>query len=154
MTLYKKEGDVDYHIVLDDGAGNTLIAEIPSPACVGPSSPFAMAIAAVRAKFDSLLTATPFFQTASVPVQMKGVGFFDFIHNQTGVAPDGIELHPVLEINFTAATTTLPPFSAYSRARFTSVGVAWTSPASGRKTQSNLSRSKSRRTGLSRWVSK
>jgi hypothetical protein len=25
-----------------------------------------------------------------------GVGFFDFLHGQTGVAPNGIELHPVL----------------------------------------------------------
>ena len=27
---------------------------------------------------------------------VTGVGFFDFIHGQTGVAPNGIELHPVL----------------------------------------------------------
>jgi hypothetical protein len=34
------------------------------------------------------------------PVQITGVGFFDFIHGQTGVAPNGIELHPVLSISF------------------------------------------------------
>jgi len=27
-----------------------------------------------------------------------GVGFFDHIHHQNGVAPNGIELHPVLRI--------------------------------------------------------
>ena len=27
---------------------------------------------------------------------MTGVAFFDFLHGQTGVAPNGIELHPVL----------------------------------------------------------
>jgi hypothetical protein len=27
---------------------------------------------------------------------MTGAAFFDFIHGQTGVAPNGIELHPVL----------------------------------------------------------
>jgi hypothetical protein len=27
---------------------------------------------------------------------MVGVAFFDFLHGQTGVAPNGIELHPVL----------------------------------------------------------
>ncbi len=37
---------------------------------------------------------------------MKGVGFFDFIHGQTGVAPNGIELHPILDITFTTASTT------------------------------------------------
>jgi hypothetical protein len=28
--------------------------------------------------------------------QITGVAFFDFLHGQTGVAPNGIELHPVL----------------------------------------------------------
>jgi hypothetical protein len=26
----------------------------------------------------------------------RGVAFFDFLHGQTGVAPNGIELHPIL----------------------------------------------------------
>jgi hypothetical protein len=37
---------------------------------------------------------------------VTGVGFFDFIHGQTGVAPNGIELHPILNIAFTANTMT------------------------------------------------
>ena len=106
MTLFKKETDVDYHIVVQDDSGHTIISEIPSPACVAPSSPFAPAVAAARAKFNARLTATPQFQTVSIPVQIKGVGFFDFIHGQTGVAPNGIELHPVLDVNFTNTTTT------------------------------------------------
>jgi hypothetical protein len=28
--------------------------------------------------------------------RVSGVAFFDFLHGQTGVAPNGIELHPVL----------------------------------------------------------
>jgi hypothetical protein len=31
-------------------------------------------------------------------VEVTGVGFFDFMHEQRGVAPNGIELHPVLDI--------------------------------------------------------
>src|SRR5262249_26860858 len=112
MTLYKKETDVDYHIVVQDNTGHTMIAEIPSPACVGVSSPFAPSVANARAKFDARLTATTSFQTANLPVQIRGVGFFDFIHGQTGVAPNGIELHPVLDINFTATTTTTLTSSA------------------------------------------
>lgn len=112
MTLYKKETDVDYHIVVQDNAGNTMIVEIPSPACVAPPSPFATAIASARSKFDSRFTATPDFQTANIPVRVKGVAFFDFLHGQTGVAPNGIELHPVLDINFTAPTTTTLASSA------------------------------------------
>ena len=30
---------------------------------------------------------------------VTGVGFFDILHGQTGVAPNGIELHPVLRLS-------------------------------------------------------
>jgi hypothetical protein len=106
LTQYKLEDDVDYHIVIRDPAGNTMITEIPSPACDGSTSPFDAAVEAVRKKFDARLSATSSFQTANLPVQIKGVGFFDFIHGQTGVAPNGVELHPVLDISFTAQSTT------------------------------------------------
>jgi hypothetical protein len=107
MTFYKLEDDVDYHIVLQDPVGNTIVTEIPSPACDGTTSPFDAAVASVRAKFDSRFNATSTFQNANLPVQIKGVGFFDFIHGQTGVAPNGIELHPILDITFTSSTTTV-----------------------------------------------
>lgn len=115
MTFYKLETDVDYHIVLQDDAGHTMVVEVPSPACIlAPgsgvrvmgTSPFADAISKTRQNFDSHLNAQTFFQVANVPVQVKGVGFFDFIHGQTGVSPNGIELHPLLELNFTSPTTT------------------------------------------------
>jgi hypothetical protein len=41
----------------------------------------------------------------SLPVVVTGVGFFDFIHGQTGVAPNGIELHPIVDIKFLGVTT-------------------------------------------------
>jgi hypothetical protein len=100
LTKYKLESDSDYHLVIDDGAGHTMIVEVPSPACVGSSSPFASGISNARSEVDSHLNVTTSFQTASIPVQVKGVGMFDFLHGQTGVAPNGIELHPVLDILF------------------------------------------------------
>jgi len=106
LTEYKFEGgshgDSDYHLVLQDDAGNSMVAEIPSPDCVDPNSPFAAQIANARATFDSQLTATTSFQNANVPVQVTGVGFFDFPHGQLGAAPNVIELHPVLNISFTS----------------------------------------------------
>ncbi len=36
----------------------------------------------------------------NAPVTVTGVGFFDFLHGQTGVAPNGIELHSVLDVQF------------------------------------------------------
>jgi hypothetical protein len=103
LTDYKVESDSDYHLVIMDDQGNTMIAEIPSPSCVDSSSPFAAQIANARSQFDAAFTATPSFQTANVPVQITGVGFFDFFHNQHGVAPNVIELHPVLDIQFSPA---------------------------------------------------
>ncbi|HVS20426.1 MAG TPA: hypothetical protein VHD88_01195, partial [Pyrinomonadaceae bacterium] len=92
--------DSDYHMVLVDEAGRTMIAEIPAPSCVGPGSPFASGIAHARAQFDAMFTATTGFQTANVPVQVTGVGFFDHLEGQEGVAPNGIELHPIINIIF------------------------------------------------------
>jgi hypothetical protein len=110
LTEYKLESDSDYHIVIKDASGNTMITEIPSPTCVGAGSPFASAIAAARSKFDAQFHVTTSFQTTSIPVQIKGVGFFDFLHGQTGVAPNGVELHPVLDIIFNPANPT-PDFT-------------------------------------------
>src|SRR5437867_1994819 len=100
LTRYVLAFDSDYHMVLTDSAGRTMIAEIPSPSCVGPGSPFAAGIAHARAQFDAMFTATTSFQSANVPVQITGVGFFDYLEGQEGVAPNGIELHPVIDIQF------------------------------------------------------
>src|SRR5581483_701174 len=103
------EDDQDYHIVIADSSGNTMIAEIPAPTCVGSGSPFLSGITNARSQFDAKFSVTTSFQTTSTPVQITGVGMFDFLHGQTGVAPNGIELHPVLNVNFNP--TSNPDFS-------------------------------------------
>jgi hypothetical protein len=100
LDEFKLESDSDYHLVLDDGNGNTMIAEIPSPSCVDSSSPFLTGIESARNEFDNQYSATTSFQTADASVTVTGVGFFDFYHGQTGVAPNVIELHPVIDIQF------------------------------------------------------
>jgi hypothetical protein len=110
LTLYKLESDSDYHLVLQDANGLTMIVEIPSPSCVGAGSPFLPGITNARNEFNARFTATTSFQTANIPVQIKGVGMFDFLHGQTGVAPNGIELHPVLDVIFNPGTQT-PDFA-------------------------------------------
>jgi len=82
-----------------------MIAEIPAPSCVGSGSPFLSGITHARSQFDATFTATTSFQTANVPVQITGIGMFDFLHGQTGVAPNGIELHPVIDIIFNPSQT-------------------------------------------------
>src|SRR5207244_10720075 len=44
LTEYKLEADSDYHMVLSDGAGHTMISEVPDPACVGSTSPLLTSI--------------------------------------------------------------------------------------------------------------
>jgi hypothetical protein len=101
LTKYKRETDSDYHLVIQDGSGRTIIVEIPSINCVGGGSPFGTGIRNARSQFDAKLTATTSFKTVSAPVAIRGIGFWDFLHGQTGVAPNGIEIHPVLDIAFT-----------------------------------------------------
>jgi hypothetical protein len=85
VTLDRAEADLDHHLVLRSGA-RTMIAETPSPLCTSGA-------AAVRR------TQMRVARSAARPclrARVTGVAFFDFFHGQTGVAPNGIELHPVL----------------------------------------------------------
>jgi hypothetical protein len=110
LSEFKLEGDSDIHLVIVDESGNSMIAEIPDPSCVGSGSSFASGISNARSQFTSQFTPSTSFQTVNVPVQIKGIGMFDFLHGQTGVAPNGIELHPVLDILFNANNLS-PDFS-------------------------------------------
>lgn len=100
---YALEADSDIHMVIQDQAKRTMIVEIPHPSCVG-SSPWKAQIAAVRAGFNARHPNPPKypkpFATVNEPVTVTGVGFFDFVHGQQGVAPNGIELHPLLSLVF------------------------------------------------------
>jgi hypothetical protein len=108
LTKYKREDDSDYHLVIQDGSGRQMIIEIPSPNCVGSGSPFGSGIANARRQFDAKFTATTSFKTTSTAVTVTGIGFWDFLHGQTGVAPNGIEVHPVLNITFGSSAASTP----------------------------------------------
>jgi hypothetical protein len=123
LTLYRLKDDFDYHLVVQDASGHTMIAEIPSPSCAGAGSLFAGGIALARSEFDSRLSATSSFNTANIPVRVTGVGFFDFLHGQTGVAPNGIELHPVLDVVFNPPSTASLVASVLPASRSVQVGT-------------------------------
>jgi hypothetical protein len=108
LLRVKIEADSDYHLVLSDTGGRTMIAEIPSPNCIG-SSPFLPSIRYVRSKFTAAYHPTDFWKRPNVAVQVTGVGFFDVIHGQSGAAPNGIELHSVLAIRFGGSSGSPPP---------------------------------------------
>jgi hypothetical protein len=107
VIAFKLEGDSDIHLVLKSGIdGSTMIAEIPDPGCINANSDPAtfnaqIQIGQVRAAFMAYVVAhglslQTFFQTVDWKVTLRGVGFLDFGHGQTGVAPNAIELHPLL----------------------------------------------------------
>jgi hypothetical protein len=77
----------------------TVIAEVPDPACAGAcGSGFAQVYTEVRQKLLNYLNSA---QSEARPlVRITGVGVFDYLHGQRGVAPNGIELHPVLDVAF------------------------------------------------------
>jgi hypothetical protein len=128
LQAYHREADGDYHLVIADDQGSTMIAEIPNPGDITAPSFFAAQITNARAAFDShfqitedisastppasaapagpvaLAAAVPdreaAFQQVSVSVTLTGLGYFDFNHGQAGVAPNAIELHPVIDIVF------------------------------------------------------
>ena len=98
LSMIKLETDSDYHIVLSDGA-HTMIAEIPYPDCAAASA-WKCFISRARAEVDAQLHVTSSPQYPSLTVTIRGVGFFDFNHGQVGIAPNAIELHPILQICF------------------------------------------------------
>ena len=97
VTGYKKESDLDFHIVLSDpSTGQTMIAEIPSGSCVPIE--YASEFSALQKQFASDFgkPTLRYKQVTPEKVKITGIVFFDFLHGQTGVAPNGVELHPVL----------------------------------------------------------
>jgi hypothetical protein len=108
LLRYKYEADSDVHLVIADTGGRTMIAEIPAPQCVGASSPFLPSLRYVRSKFTSQFHPSDTWHRVNTPVQIAGVGFFDFKHGQSGVAPNAIELHPVLRFSSGAGNSALP----------------------------------------------
>lgn len=93
---YKLEpGDCDYHVVLGDASG-TMIVEFPSPTeC--PQG--AEARRAFEARFHPHAGK---LRRPAVPTMatFTGPAFYDRLHSQDGVAPSGIEIHPVLRVAF------------------------------------------------------
>lgn len=97
---FKTEDDGDVHLVISSlrSSAKTMIVEFPSGACTRHARPelrrrMSHALSAVH---RSCGYASGRYRALAGGATITGVGFFDFIHGQTGLAPNGIELHPVL----------------------------------------------------------
>lgn len=103
---FKLESDRDFHIVISDPfhANETMIVEPPDPACpLSQKDGDAGHFAGVRALMVKCFgqPTSKFRRLEGKPLAVfTGVGYFDPIHGQTGVAPNGVELHPLLRLQF------------------------------------------------------
>ena len=99
ITFYKYEADKDIHIVVCDlnDKNKTMICEIPDATCPQiKSSSHVKEIEEVAKEFLSFKKTAHSIQEGTYV--LTGVGFYDKLHGQTGLAPNGIELHPLLSI--------------------------------------------------------
>ena len=95
VSLVRREDDRDYHVVLRDDAGASIVVEFADPSCTGAiGSPFAGTLSRARSEFEALGSVT----LTGRRVRVRGVGFYDFNHNQTGRSRSCFELHPVVSV--------------------------------------------------------
>jgi hypothetical protein len=110
LTEYFKASDYDYHLVMQDAQGHTIISESPDPTCAKGSvlyNEIASVHQQIAAEFPGIST-TP--TKVSMPVTVEGIPFFDYVPNYaTGESANGIELHPILAICFGSGCTLKPP---------------------------------------------
>jgi hypothetical protein len=96
LVAFREEDDSDYHLIIKDSAGRSMIAEIPAPGCVKAKSLWRKEIASVRSYFNHHYAVTRYWKDTRATIDIRGLGFFDELHGQAGVAPNGVELHPVI----------------------------------------------------------
>ena len=106
ITFVRLEDDRDYHIAVADPAASdqTIVTELADPQCQGAvSSPHTAMLTGARRTFDQLAGGRPSSLVGRV-VRIRGVGFFDFNHSQTGRSRSCIELHPITDIQLVPGT--------------------------------------------------
>lgn len=115
----KVESDHDIHLVIaDPTTGDTMIAEFPDADTCAPTtaSTLVAAMDAARSAFVSVFGVPPSDHFVSVrgTAQITGVGFFDVPHGQEDIAPNAIELHPVLDFEVVQGSGSVPEPTAPS----------------------------------------
>ena len=100
IIVARAEDDRDFHVAIaDPNDGSTMVTEVADPGCSGATaSPFGHQLQTARASFDAFRGGRSLSALAGELVRVRGVGFYDFNHGQTGRARSCIELHPILSI--------------------------------------------------------
>lgn len=149
MTTYRVRGrlvaarveeDSDVHLVLADPAsGGTMIAEFPALGCTKARRRRGGRRWSAPASPSSRRAPTPAADrspTSAAAQRLQSVGFFDFKHGQRGVAPNAIELHPVLAFSGACSQTS---GSSEARAAPTNTTPAATAAGASQKCEPGYS---------------
>jgi hypothetical protein len=105
LEVAKRESDSDLHLVLVGESGQTMIGEIPdAPACTVP--PVTQRVSFLESQIEGARAAfvrefgepSESFASINHKVTVTGIAFWDILHGQRGVAPSGVELHPIIAI--------------------------------------------------------
>jgi hypothetical protein len=106
VRLAKLEPDGDIHLVIAPprARAKTMFVEFPDPRCVDKPFKRPQMRRARNRTLNNCGDLSLFsFTELKGRVRIRGVGFWDEVHGQIGVAPNGIELHPVLSIRGTCS---------------------------------------------------
>jgi hypothetical protein len=89
-----------------------MVAEVVNPECpnIVNTTRYAQ-LKTIRDWFTTQFTPTGSFKNIGVSVHLTGVGFFDFLHGQTGIPPNGREIHPILTMSLIGLPVELTSFS-------------------------------------------
>jgi hypothetical protein len=86
VTQVRPEADQDLHLVVYSGSKHMIVEAPNAPACAGNAT-------ALRKR---QMSAARRNARPCARAHIVGVAFWDYFHGQTGVAPNAIELHPIL----------------------------------------------------------
>jgi hypothetical protein len=102
VMVVRVEDDHDYHVALVDPAdpASTIVTEVADPTCAGDDAPAfsRFMLQAGRNSFVAFVAGRSLSSLVGELVVVRGVGFYDTNHGQTGRSASCIELHPVLGI--------------------------------------------------------
>jgi hypothetical protein len=140
----------DWELYLRDTAtGATMIAAIPDPDCPEIArTPRAQLYRDIRTWLRDSLADTTGKLADTVPVRLVGIGFYDRLQNQAGMAENGITLHPVLALQRDIP----PPPAPIAGTPFVQTGTT-TAPVAIRRTSARkVSKARKRKTYRKRRV--
>lgn len=99
IKKFKEKKDGDIHLEITDIDDNTkiMLAEIPDPECgVAQESIYIKKFIDGQKRIESFLNESG--EISSGVYEITGVIFFDRMKEESGAAPSGIEIHPILSI--------------------------------------------------------